>query len=89
MQPTRIDTLSGWGQYPRLETRAVRPERYALLAEACRAERSCIARGQGRAYGDAALNTDGLVIATERLNRILAFDADSGLLRAEAGLTLA
>lgn len=89
MQPIRIDTLSGWGQYPRLATRTVRPERYALLADACRAERSCIARGQGRAYGDAALNTDGLVIATERLNRILAFDADSGLLRAEAGLTLA
>jgi decaprenylphospho-beta-D-ribofuranose 2-oxidase len=89
MQPTRIDKLSGWGQYPRLETRAVRPERYALLADACQAERSCIARGQGRAYGDAALNTDGLVVATERLNRILAFDADNGLLRAEAGLTLA
>lgn len=87
-QPTRTEQLAGWGQYPRLETRTLRPERYALLAETCGESVSCIARGQGRAYGDAALSADGLVVSTERLDRILDFDAESGLLRAEAGLTL-
>ncbi|MEJ2479721.1 MAG: FAD-binding oxidoreductase [Acidihalobacter sp.] len=85
---TRTEKLSGWGQYPRMETRSSRPERYAQLATACTAERTCIARGQGRAYGDAALSANSLVVATERLDRMLDFDADNGVLRAEAGLTL-
>jgi decaprenylphospho-beta-D-ribofuranose 2-oxidase len=48
-----------------------------------------IARGQGRSYGNAAMSADGQVMLTERLNRILAFDNETGLLRAEAGTTIA
>lgn len=87
-RPTRTVRLSGWARYPSIETRIVRPERYAQTTALCREESSLIARGCGRAYGDAALNGSGLVLATERLDRMLAFDADTGLLRAEAGLTL-
>jgi FAD/FMN-containing dehydrogenase len=77
--------LSGWGRYPRARCELARPERYAEL----RADTvPAIARGQGRAYGDAALNSAQRVILTERLNRLLAFDEESGLLRAEAGLTM-
>lgn len=49
---------------------------------------SAIARGLGRSYGDAALNTGGRVWLTERLNRILAFDPTTGILQAESGVTL-
>jgi FAD/FMN-containing dehydrogenase len=48
-----------------------------------------IARGQGRSYGDAALNEGGRVLLTERVNRLLEFDTEQGILRAEAGTTLA
>ena len=47
-----------------------------------------IARGSGLAYGDAALNAGGRVIAMNRLNRILAFDTQNGLITCEAGVTL-
>ena len=50
---------------------------------------SLIARGAGRAYGDAALNDQNRVVDLTRLNRMLSFDAATGLLRCEAGVTIA
>ena len=83
---TLITPLSGWGRYPVQTCELERPERYADL---CSAAVSVIARGQGRSYGDAALNEGGRVLLTERINRLLDFDAVRGILRAEAGTTLA
>ncbi|MDH5784999.1 MAG: FAD-binding oxidoreductase [Chromatiales bacterium] len=77
--------LSGWGRYPVAVCHTLRPERYAELGSN---SESSIARGQGRAYGDAALNTERQVVLTERLGRLRSFDAQSGVLRAEAGLTM-
>lgn len=85
--PESIQTLAGWGQYPRYESTVVRPERYRLLSELDHTN-TLIARGCGRSYGDAALSESGRVVDMRRLDRILDFDPDSGLLRAEAGLTL-
>lgn len=45
-------------------------------------------RGAGRSYGDAALGEGGLVIGTEKLNRILSWDPASGVLEAEPGVTI-
>jgi FAD/FMN-containing dehydrogenase len=42
----------------------------------------------GRSYGDVCLNEGGRLIVTDRLDRIMAFDRERGVLRAEAGLTL-
>jgi decaprenylphospho-beta-D-ribofuranose 2-oxidase len=78
--------LSGWGRYPVQTCELERPERYADLRPSAG---SVIARGQGRSYGDAALNQDGRVVLTERLNRLLELDGENGILRAEAGATLA
>jgi decaprenylphospho-beta-D-ribofuranose 2-oxidase len=47
-----------------------------------------LARGAGRSYGDAAINPPGGTLLMERLNRLLAFDESSGLLRCEAGVTI-
>lgn len=44
-------------------------------------------RGNGRSYGDAALNDT--VLSTLKLNRLLDFDPDKGELEAEAGILLA
>lgn len=84
--PTLIMPISGWGRYPVQSCELERPERYAdLRPDAV----SVIARGQGRSYGDAALNENGRVLLTERVNRLLEFDVVNGILRAEAGVTLA
>jgi decaprenylphospho-beta-D-ribofuranose 2-oxidase len=47
-----------------------------------------LARGLGRAYGDAALLSDGFTLLTERLDRFLGFDPETGWLRCEAGVTI-
>ena len=82
--------LSGWGRYPLSESDVYRPDKIAELQAVVTANSSSvIARGAGRAYGDAALNDHNRVVDLTRLNRMLSFDAASGLLRCEAGVTIA
>ncbi|WP_420587384.1 FAD-binding protein [Ruegeria sp.] len=50
-------------------------------------EPNLIARGNGRAYGDSAINTSA-TIETRHINRMIAFDPASGQLVAEAGVLL-
>ncbi len=78
--------LSGWGRMPVLHCRVETP-RDESEAAALVAEGPLIARGAGRAYGDAALNP-ARTLSTARLNRMLAFDPETGLLTAEAGVVL-
>ncbi len=84
--PTLITSISGWGRYPLQSCELERPERYADLNSDAP---SLIVRGQGRSYGDASLNENGRVLLTERVNRMLELDTEQGILRAEAGVTLA
>ncbi len=82
-------TLSGWGHFPALDCDLYRPEKVSELAEIVTGNSSSvIARGSGRAYGDAAVNGGNRVACLTRLSRMLAFDAESGILRCEAGVTL-
>jgi FAD/FMN-containing dehydrogenase len=45
-----------------------------------------LAYGQGRSYGDCCLNDQGVVLGTRHLNKIIYFDKDRGVLKAEAGI---
>jgi FAD/FMN-containing dehydrogenase len=45
--------------------------------------------GMGRSYGDSCLLEGGTLLAARGMDRFLAFDPATGLLRAEAGVTLA
>ncbi|WP_203585957.1 FAD-binding oxidoreductase [Subtercola lobariae] len=47
-----------------------------------------IARGMERSYGDAALNPGGTLWDARSLNRFLAFDEETGILRCEPGVLL-
>ncbi|MBI3453349.1 MAG: FAD-binding oxidoreductase [Rhodospirillales bacterium] len=81
--------LSGWGRSSRARVEACRPERQADLAGALNpaAPNGLIAHGAGRSYGDAALNHNGRVALTARLDRILSFDPASGETVCEPGVT--
>jgi len=46
-------------------------------------------RGLGRSYGDVCINDGGALLHTYRHDRLLAFDAASGILTAEAGASIA
>jgi decaprenylphospho-beta-D-ribofuranose 2-oxidase len=83
--------ITGWGRFPRSRSLAFRPEKLSAAAAAVRARPSggLVAHGGGRSYGDAALNGDGHVLLTRRLDRILAFNPDQAELVCEPGLTIA
>ena len=81
--------LSGWGNWPRQTCRNESAERWNDVSTVTSNSDSVIARGLGRAYGDAALNLGGTVLDLCRLNRLLAFDPETGLLECEAGVSLA
>jgi len=86
----RRAVLTGWGRYPLSESDVYRPDRISeLRAVVTGNSSSLIARGAGRAYGDAALNDQNRVVDLTRLNRMLSLDPTSGLLRCEAGVTIA
>lgn len=81
-------TLSGWGRWPRRTCRTA-----PLLAEApfpggpTLGAASAITRGNGRSYGDPALNPDMTLTGT-RANRMLSFDPETGDLVTEAGVLM-
>jgi decaprenylphospho-beta-D-ribofuranose 2-oxidase len=82
-------TLAGWGNLPVQGTRVYRAHRWADAAETIRqaGAHGVIARGLGRSYGDAALNDGGSVLLGTRLDRLLAFDADTGVVECESGVS--
>jgi FAD/FMN-containing dehydrogenase len=48
-----------------------------------------LAYAYGRSYGDSCLNAGGALLDVSRLRRFIAFDESRGILRCEAGVTLA
>ncbi len=92
MSPTfETKALSGWGRYPVESCHVFRPEKRSEVAATLGSglEPSYISRGLGRSYGDAALNENTGVIGHGQLNRFLAFDASTGVLECESGVSLA
>ncbi len=88
--PFASQNLAGWGRYPREECAVFRPEKRRNVAEILLSgqEAHYIARGCGRSYGDTAINGGGGVVSFLRLNRMLAFDDETGVLECEAGVSL-
>ncbi len=80
--------LSNWGNYPKIETTMLSPATIEALCQEALASNSVLARGLGRCYGDSACN-DTLVLSCLRLQHMLSFDDSSGVLVAEAGVSLA
>jgi|CXWL01.1.fsa_nt_gi FAD/FMN-containing dehydrogenase len=80
-----LPLLSGWGRLP------VVPAREILSEDLATATRGAVlTRGLGRSYGDSSLPPPGVdeVVSSILADRVIAFDPESGLLRAEAGLAL-
>jgi len=81
-------SLSVWGNYPKTSTELLMPHQPADL-RSCLLERSgVVARGAGRAYGDAAAGTQ-FTVSSLGLNRMRSFDPAAGRLTVEAGVTIA
>ncbi|MEU5956956.1 FAD-binding oxidoreductase [Streptomyces sp. NPDC047525] len=83
-------SVSGWGRTAPSTARLIRPrspEEAVAALQAC-GERGGIARGLGRAYGDAAQNAGGAVLDMTGMDRVHAIDADAGTVLCDAGVSL-
>ncbi|WP_406453904.1 FAD-binding oxidoreductase [Streptomyces sp. NBC_00876] len=87
-----VDTVSltGWGRTAPTTALRFRPRSYeeaAATVLGC-GPRGSIARGLGRAHGDAAQNAGGSVLDMTALNRIRTIDAGAGVVVCDAGVSL-
>ncbi|ARF74749.1 FAD-binding oxidoreductase [Streptomyces griseus] len=87
-----VDTVSltGWGRTAPSTAVRFRPRTYEEAAAAVRGRgpRGAIARGLGRAPGDAAQNAGGSVLDMTGLDRVRALDESTGTVRCDAGVSL-
>src|ERR1700733_7384834 len=83
-------SVTGWGRTAPTTARLLRPGSYEETLAAVRGcdGRGIIARGLGRAYGDAAQNAGGAVLDMTGLDRIHEIDAVNGLVACDAGVSL-
>lgn len=81
--------FESWGRYPKLPARLVplfwAEEFPPKLPDGAK----MLPVGMGRSYGDVCLLENGVLVRTLPMDRLLAFDSATGLLRCEAGVTLA
>ena len=81
-----MQVMQSWGRL-RADLHVV--QRLAELPRAWPAgELPALAFGNGRSYGDVALNPGGRLLHTRGLDRFMAFDAHTGVIECEAGVLL-
>jgi FAD/FMN-containing dehydrogenase len=90
--PPAPSRLCGWGGATCSASWLLRPEDVegigGVFALARARGLSIGLRGAGQSYGDAALNGDNISLDLSRLDRILSFDPDTGLVDVEPGVTV-
>ncbi len=79
-----------WGRFPSAVPADVVPVLWrSELPSFDRLRGPVLAYACGRSYGDSCLNDGGVLLDVSRLDRMITFDEEQGLLRCEAGVTLA
>ena len=77
-------TYTGWGRFHRATGQLARPERTSGL-KAITSDEAAPAIGMRRSYGDACLNDNGRAVDMTRLDRVLEFNTETGMIHVEAG----
>ena len=83
---TVITKISGWGGYPIQKAQVFTPTTSSDLKLQVQAQRSLIARGMGRSYGDSS--NAPTVLQTTHFDHFISFDVNTGLLTVESGIIL-
>jgi decaprenylphospho-beta-D-ribofuranose 2-oxidase len=82
-------TLTGWGRIAPSTATLAEPSTADAAAQLLTGQSGpVIPRGLGRAYNNSAQAAGGTVLSTARLNRILSLDPATGVVVAEAGVSL-
>src|SRR5690554_6063196 len=90
--PNRLERVMAWGGASGSVSHVYRPSTVAELRrifETARANNLTVGfRGSGNSYGDAALNHENILVNFQRMNRILEWNPETGVIRVEPGVTL-
>jgi FAD/FMN-containing dehydrogenase len=84
-------SIASWGRVVRAEHQVARPafrDQLGAIVSVLTPEQPGLAIGLRRSYGDSNLNPGGRLIDMTALDNMIAFDAETGVLRGEAGLSL-
>ena len=81
--------FESWGRYPRLQADLAPLYWSTDFPPKTLPSTPMLAVGAGRSYGDVCLLDGGTLLPTRGLDKFLHFDAQTGALRCEAGVTLA
>ena len=86
------DGMLSWGRAHRFTHRVARPffrdQLPGLVEDARKRDLLLLPVGFRRSYGDSCLNEGGALLDMSHLDRLIGFDPDTGLLEAEAGISL-
>ncbi len=82
-----MTTIHGWGRYPSIDATTTAVHSYSEVSATLAQLDSIIPRGLGRSYGDSALSAN--IVDIKAMNQLLAFDQSSGIVRCQAGVSLA
>ena len=79
-------SLRTWGNYPQIENKRYLFENASDLKEIFKGKSSLIPYGNGRCYGDSALNS--CLVHTRKFSHFIDFDEISGILTVQSGVLL-
>ena len=84
------DSFQSWGRYPKYQAHVVPMHwQQEFPANITGLHNGVLPVGMGRSYGDSCLLENGNLVVTTAMDRLISFDSVSGILTAEAGMTLA
>lgn len=79
-----------WGRFPKLEPAGVERLRWRNeLPRLGNYDKKILPYGLGKSYGDSCQNEKGILLDASGLNKFISFDGEKGIIRCEAGVTLA
>jgi len=91
--PSSYEYVEGWGMAVGANAKVLRPrsvEEIAAAYDVARADGVPLGlRGGGNSYGDASVNERGHVLDVSRMNRILDWNPETGVVEAQGGVTIA
>ncbi|MBL6693305.1 MAG: FAD-binding oxidoreductase [SAR86 cluster bacterium] len=79
-----MSKLSGWGRASQYSTKVTTLDINNVSEQS---KTTSIARGLGRSYGDSSINRE-LVLSTKKLDKVISFDKEKGIIKVESGLSL-
>ncbi len=82
----KSEKITNWGNYPTVNAQVSMPTKISDFKNSLKIDGALIARGNGRCYGDASLQSH--VVSTKRWNNFLDFDRNNGIIECESGVLL-